>query len=414
MKASILTIGDEILIGQIVDINSAWIGAESNKIGLSINQILSISDTNEAIIASIEYLHLTSDIIFVTGGLGPTNDDVTKHCLSEYYGSEMHIHEEALKNVEDFLRKRNAELNENNRNQALFPDKADFIPNLQGTASGMWFEKEGKVVISMPGVPHEMKAMMSNWVFPKIQQRYKLPFIHHKVVHTTGIPEAKLAEILTEWEAGLDKRIALAYLPSPGLNKLRLSITGENKEEIKHAVDDEINKLYNIIPDNIIGFDEETVSSAVGRMLKAKKQTLAVAESCTSGSLAAEIASIPGCSDYFKGSAVTYANEAKIGILGVSADAIEDHGAVSQQVVEQMALGAMKKYNTDYAIATSGVAGPGGGTDEKPVGTVWIALAGGGKLVSQKFTFGSDRLRNIQRSVMAGLEMLRQELSGDE
>lgn len=407
MKASILTIGDEILIGQIVDTNSAWIGSESNKIGLAIDQILSISDKKESIIKAIEYLHLSSDIIFVTGGLGPTNDDVTKHCLCEYYDSELYINQEALQNVERFILARNAEMNQNNRNQALFPDKAEFIPNLNGTASGMWFEQDGKIVVSMPGVPHEMKSMMADWVFPHIQKRFSLPFIFHKLVHTTGIPEAKLAEILSGWEHKLDSRISLAYLPSPGLNKLRLSISGNDKDEIEQAVEAEVLKLQQIIPENIIGYGSETIASVVGQMLKKSNQTLSVAESCTSGSLASAIASIPGCSDYFKGGIVSYANEAKINTLGVDEATITEFGAVSKPVVEQMAKGAKARFNTDYAIATSGIAGPGGGTDEKPVGTVWIALAGRSGVTSHKFTFGADRQRNIQRSVTAGLEMLR-------
>lgn len=406
IKADIITIGDEILIGQIIDTNSAWLGRELNNIGISIRQITSISDDKYAIINTINSSLQNSDIILITGGLGPTNDDITKFTLCEMFGGNLVLNNDALQNIEHFVRLRNGEMNNNNRDQALLPDNCTFIPNHNGTASGMWFDHEGKIIVSMPGVPHEMTQMMSKEIFPRLQQKYSLPVIYHKTVIATGIAEAKLAELLSDWENQLHNDIKLAYLPSPGMVRLRFSIQGQNKQELEGIVQSEIEKLKPIIPNNLAAYNDDSIESIVAATLKEKNLTIATAESCTGGLIANRLTSIPGSSSYFQGGVVAYSNRIKEEQLNVSRSILEKHGAVSEQVVQQMSENVKKLFSTDIGISTSGIAGPDGGTKGKPVGTVWISVSYLDKTINQLYLFGNERDTNIQKSAQAALSMV--------
>lgn len=406
MNAEIITIGDEILIGQIVDTNSAWMGEALNKIGVSVSQISSISDKASAIIGALELSLERADLILLTGGLGPTNDDITKKTLADYFCCKMVLHEGALAKIQAFVDARGAELNTNNKNQAVLPSCAKIILNNNGTASGMWFEKNGKVVVAMPGVPFEMMQMMEEAILPMISAYFETPQIYHKTVLTTGIPEAKLSEILTDWERELPESIKLAYLPSPGLNKLRLSAYGDDMQLMQSDIYREILKLRDILGHTIWGYNDDTLEALVGKELIDLHGTIATAESCTGGAIAEKITSIAGSSKYYKGSVVAYGDDVKIKQLKVSEEALQQYGAVSKEVVEQMAVGVKLLFETDYAIATSGIAGPDGGTIEKPVGTVWIAIAGPNFIHSAKYQFGTRRDHNITRSAIMGLFMM--------
>ncbi len=416
MKAEIITIGDEILIGQIVDTNSAWIGQQLNLIGIRVVQITSISDSREHILKSLAEAESRADIIFITGGLGPTKDDITKHTLCEYFDTSMRTDKEVLKMVEAIFAKRNIPFTELNRRQAEVPVNCTVIKNYQGTAPGMWFERKGKYFMSMPGVPYEMKALMSEQVLPLIKQRFQLPAIYHFTVLTQGLGESFLAETIEEWENGLaDHQIKLAYLPSPGQVRLRLSVMGDTLETIKRTVGKEVEKLKKIIPQYIYGYETYGEESAglekiVGRLLLNRKQTLAVAESCTGGYLSHLITSVSGSSAYYNGSVIPYHNQFKHQWLEVSNDVFQTDGAVSEICVIQMADGIREKFQSDYALATSGIAGPSGGTEDKPVGTVWIALSGPSGTKAEKFIFGNNRERNIHLAAITALNMLRKEL----
>lgn len=413
MLAEIITIGDEILIGQTIDTNSAWIARELNKIGIALSQIRSIQDERESIINSLNSISPDCKFVFLTGGLGPTKDDITKRVLAEYFHTELKREPEILEKIESFFSQRGRQILESNRRQADLPVDAIILANDLGTASGMWFEKDGKVFISMPGVPYEMKGIMQKEVIPRIKEHYDLPAIYYRTLMTEGVGESFLAESISEWEAGLDdKGISIAYLPSPGTVKIRLGARGGNFEELKSKVDLEIEVLYTLIPDAIFGENDISQEEAIADLLKKKQVTVATAESCTGGYLAHMLTSIPGSSQYYLGSIISYSNEVKIAQLDVSKESIQIEGAVSQSVVEQMAIGVRNKFSSDIAIATSGVAGPDGGTDEKPVGTVWIALAAKEGVFSKKFTFEKDRGRNIRRSALSSMSMLRRYLQG--
>jgi competence/damage-inducible protein CinA-like protein len=407
MKAEIITIGDEILIGQTVDTNSAWMANKLNLLGVDITRISSISDKSDEIVKALDNISKETDFVFITGGLGPTDDDITKKTLAEYFGSKLIQNIKVLQHIEQFVIKRKAQMNERNVQQADVPENCRIIENKIGTAPGMWFEKDGCSIISMPGVPFEMKKMMSNSILPELSGRKRDIHIKHKIVLTQGISESKLAEILELWESNLPEYISLAYLPSPGLIKLRLTAKGKDLQLLENTISEKVKELEKIIPDLICGYDSDKLEDLVGKILLKKGQTLATAESCTGGNIAHLITSISGSSQYFKGGVVAYANEIKTNILNVNNSDIDKYGAVSKQVVEQMAKGILNLYNTDFAIATSGIAGPNGGTAEKPVGTTWIAVASKTKLITKLYIFGDQRDRNIQRASLTALNMLQ-------
>lgn len=412
MKAEIITIGDEILIGQIIDTNSAWIANELNLIGIDVVRKTSVSDNKNEIIKAIDYAKSTSDIILLTGGLGPTNDDYTKETLAEYYKVELIENAEVLKHISQLITKNVGVLNQRNIDQAKVPANCIVIHNSVGTAPGMWFNDGNKIIISMPGVPFEMKEMMTSAILPKLKNLNTDSVIIHKIILTQGIPESRLAEVLESWENNLPREIKLAYLPSPGLIKLRLSARGNNKAYLQDLIDEQVTKIQQVIPGTICGYDSELLEEVVGNLLLKTGKTLSIAESCTGGYISQLITSIPGSSAYFKGSIVAYSNEIKENILNVSKSNIDIYGAVSKQVVEEMATGIRRIYNTDYSIATSGISGPAGGSIEKPVGTTWIAIADKDGVISMKYTFGDHRGRNIARASLTALNMLQKRING--
>ncbi len=407
MQAEIITIGDEILIGQIVDTNSAWMSKQLNEIGISVNRITSISDTKNAIVSSIEEAMSRVDLVLITGGLGPTNDDITKKTLSDYFACELVQDDGLYAKIEERLARYKIGMNAFNREQALIPDGARIIPNDFGSAPCMWFTRGNKHVISMPGVPFEMKNIMKSELLAKLSEEFDCPHVLHQTVMVQGLGESVLAEILEEWETNLPPVVKLAYLPSPGVVRLRMSLVGNDEAELEAIVETQLLGLKAILGERIFALDDEKIEQVIANLLLDQKKTVATAESCTGGNMAHMLTAMAGSSAYFKGSIVAYSNEVKANVLGVNKNSLEDFGAVSQQVVEQMAAGACKTIGSDYAIATSGIAGPDGGTDEKPVGTVWIAVASSDKVVSEKFTFSKERGRNIRMASMAGFNMLR-------
>jgi len=421
MLAEIITIGDELLIGQVIDTNSAWIAQQLNLLGIRIYQITSVSDDRNHILKSLQDAESRVDLILITGGLGPTKDDITKTVLCDYFDAKLVFNQDAFENIERLAKARNISINEANRKQAELPDKCIPIKNLEGTAYGMWFERltpspspkergAKKHFIAMPGVPYEMKTMMKNEILPKIKSQFKTPFILHKTILTQGIVESRLAEIIVDWENNLPANIKLAYLPSPGMVRLRLSASGAEEMSLKDEINNQLEQLKSLVSKYIYGYDDEKLEELVGQLLRAKNQTLSTAESCTGGYIAHLITSVSGSSEYFIGSIVSYSNKIKTQELTVNTDVLEKYGAVSQQVAELMASGIKNKFRADYAIATTGIAGPTGGTAEKPVGTVWIAIATPQKIISKKFLFGENRERNIQITALTALNMLRKEL----
>ncbi len=407
MKAEIITIGDEILIGQIVDTNSAWMGQQLNLLGIEVYQVTSVHDNREHILKAIDVAGRNAELVLITGGLGPTKDDITKKCLCDYFDTELVFHPEVLEHVKSLLSSRNVAINKLNHDQAFLPANCTVLHNSAGTASGMWFEKNGTVFISMPGVPFEMEAIMTEEVFPRLRQMGITQSIVHKTVLVVGLPESMLAEKIEKWEDALPPFIKLAYLPNPMMVKLRLSGYGNDEKAIRAEIEKQVAELLTIIPESVFGFDSDNMGIALGRMLAARGKVMATAESCTGGSIAQFITANPGSSAYFQGGVVAYSNDVKIKLLGVSSEIIENHGAVSQEVAEAMALGAQNALNADYAIATTGIAGPEGGTAEKPVGTVWIAVAGPWGVSSKKYVFKHNRERNIIRTTHSALNMLR-------
>lgn len=405
MKATIVTIGDEILIGQIIDTNSAFISKELNKINVSVNEILSISDTPQHLIKTIDKTLESSDIVIMTGGLGPTKDDKTKQTLCDYFNTKLILHNPTLSFITEIFEKRGLEVSETNRSQALVPEYCDVIFNQTGTAPCMWFNHKNKIVISMPGVPHETKWLMDNEIIPRLTN-LSGQNIFHKTLFTIGIPESHLSERISNWENSLPSNINLAYLPSPGAVKLRLSAYGKSDTDIKTQVESEIIALKEILKNELYDFESDSIHEEIINILLRNSEKLSVAESCTGGSISQLITSVSGCSSVYNGGICVYSNEAKSSILGVDKNDIENYGAVSQEVVEQMALQAMVKFRSDYSIATSGIAGPSGGTKEKPVGTVWIAVGNKGKVLSHKFIFGGMRDIVIKRAVINGFKML--------
>jgi len=410
MKAEILTIGDELLIGQTIDTNSAWMGAELSKSGFDVNRITSVHDRRADIIDALNEAKGRTDILLITGGLGPTSDDITKNTLCEFFNTRLILNADVLRMIEEMISRRNYPMNENNRRQAEVPESCRVIKNEAGTAPGMWFEKEGTIFISMPGVPNEMKHIMSEHILPELNKRFISQIIIHRNIMTYGSFEAKLAETLTDFESGLPDCIKLAYLPSSGVIKLRLTATGSKKADLTEQLNNQVENLHMIIPDLIFSENEESLELVAGKLLKSGNYTLSTAESCTGGAIAKMITSIPGSSVYYKGSVVAYSDSVKTQLLGVNEDTIRQNGAVSEIVAGSMAKGARDLFKTDFAIATSGIAGPDGGTDEKPVGTVWIAVASKNGVVTQKYVFGIDRLTNIKRFSLAALNLLRKQI----
>ena len=404
--ASIITIGDELLIGQTIDTNSAFMAQELNKVGISVHRRLAIGDVWKDIWQSLDEESKLSNIILITGGLGPTADDITKPLLCQYFSGRLIVDEMALNNVKTIFEKLNRPLLERNLKQAEVPDVCTVLQNRRGTAPGMWFEKDGRIFISMPGVPHEMKGMMLNDVLPILQTKLQLLPIVHRTLLTAGIGESFLAERIKEFESSLPTNIKLAYLPNYGMVKLRLSATGNDAQTIA-----ELEALFDMLKQqvsDVMVIDEDiSLQEAVGRLLISKKKTVATAESCTGGYISHLITSIRGSSNYFKGSVVSYDNEVKENILNVSHQTLETMGAVSEDTVVQMIKGTLHNLKTDYALATSGIMGPDGGTNDKPVGMVWVAVGNREKVRTHAFHFRFDRQRNIELTAHNALNMLR-------
>jgi len=416
VKATIVTIGDEILIGQIIDTNSAFIAKSLDKIGIDIHEVISISDSRDHILETLKRLQNQVELVVITGGLGPTKDDITKKTLCDYFEDELVVNEQVLAHVTELIEgfyKR--PISQINKDQALVPSKATVLHNKVGTAPGMWLKKENTVFVSLPGVPYEMKYLIENEVVPKVVREYKRPFIIHKTVLTYGQGESLVAERIEAWENNLPEFIKLAYLPSPGRVRLRLSARGTDEQVLQNAIEENVDSLSKIIGDIIVGYDEnETLEVILGRLLTKNKMTVSTAESCTGGKIAQLLTSIPGSSAYFKGGVVSYATEVKTEILKVSQELIEKYSVVSREVAIEMALGAQKLLQTDYAIATTGNAGPEKGDSPAEVGTVFIALAtpnpAPNNIICEEFHFGQPREKVIDRAVNTAFEMLQKEI----
>lgn len=405
-EAEVISIGDELLIGQTVNTNASWLGQQLAAIGIRVIHTAVIPDEKPAIVAAFDAAFERASIVVVTGGLGPTKDDITKHVLCDYFDTELVIHEEILAQITEFFTRRNRPMLEVNRLQAALPKSCKVLFNRQGTAAGMWFDHNGKVLISMPGVPYEMKSIFTEEAIPKIREQFETVSLYHRTILTQGIGESFLADRMSDWENRLRADgLGLAYLPSPGMVKLRLtSYTGGTEMAL---VDRYIDELKQELPLAVYGEEEETLTEVIGGLLRDRGQTVGTVESCTGGAIAAMLTSISGSSDYVQGGLVTYSNVLKQQLAGVDPQIIEEHGAVSEQVVEQMATGGKARLGVDWCISVSGIAGPNGGTEAKPVGTTWIAIAGPDALWSRQFNFGDNRERNVQMTVLTALNFLR-------
>lgn len=410
ITAELLTIGDEILYGQIVDTNAQWMSVELDKVGIKVIRKTSVGDQEQEILTAFAEAEKRADIILITGGLGPTSDDLTKPLLAKYFNCELVMNEEALAEVTAFFKSRGREMTEMNRQQAALPSACTKITNPIGTAPGMWFDRKGKIFMSMPGVPHEMKKMMTERVIPKLRETFRMPVIQHKVIRTIGIGESFLADKISVWEKSLPTHIKLAYLPSLGEVKLRLTGFGEDAASLEKEINILAEKLLPLASEYVYGYGDEPIEVVIGKMLRDRKLTLSMAESCTGGYLSHLITSVPGCSDYFLGSMVPYAYEIKMRQLGVKPEVLEKYGAVSEQTIIEMANIVRAKFNTDIGVATSGIAGPGGATPEKPVGMVWIAYSDKHQTVTKKLQISQDRAINIRMASMAVLNLIRMSL----
>ena len=408
----IITIGDEILYGHILDTNAKWLSKNLNELGVKTNKISTIGDNYIQIKDILQSSIKENDIIILTGGLGPTNDDITKKCLNDFFKGNLISDKNTLSHIKKIFKKRNLDLTKKNRDQALVPDNCKVLHNKYGTAPGIAFEKDNKLVISLPGVPYEMKSLFEDKCSQIIKQKFSLSIIHHRTIKTVGIGESWLSDLISEWEKNLDNTISLAYLPSIGRVKLRLTGRGNNLNKIKSAIDKEEKKVVPIIRKYIYGFDNEELESCVGNLLIRNKKTLSIAESCSGGYLSHLVTSIPGSSKYFSGSIVAYSNNIKINNLNVNKKNIEKFGAVSKEVVEEMATNVRKKFNSSIGISTSGIAGPSGGTEKKPVGTVWIGYSDKNKTLSKKLLLTNRRDINITLSSIGALNMARLNLEG--
>ncbi|EZH71761.1 damage-inducible protein CinA [Aquimarina atlantica] len=408
MLAEIITIGDEILIGQIIDSNSAFIGKELNKIGIDVHQISSVKDDKQHILDAIEEASNRVDVVLITGGLGPTKDDITKHTICEYFEDTLVENKDVLEHVEKLFAKYIATpISDVNKQQALVPSKSTVLMNLYGTAPGMWLEKENTVFISMPGVPYEMKGLMKDEVLPRLQKRFNRPYIIHKTILTYGMGESTVAEKIEDWENDLPSYIKLAYLPNLGRVRLRLSARGNDKKLLEDTIEKKVSALNLIIGDIIVGYEEdETIEMRIGQLLIKQGKTLSVAESCTGGKIAQSFTANAGASAYFNGGAVTYATQSKIDILGIDPEIIKKHTVTSIEVAEAMALAVKEKFKSDYAIATTGNAGPEKGDGDVEVGTVFIAIATPKGVFSEQYVFSNLRERTIGKAVNKSFELL--------
>lgn len=413
MHAHLLTIGDEILIGQIIDTNTAWMSRTLNQAGIAVNGKSSVGDTREAILGGVAHAAAAADVVIMTGGLGPTKDDITKKTLAELFGSEMAFHEATHQRIAGYFEKINRPLPPAMRDQATLPLKAIILVNKVGTAPGMWFEADGKVYISLPGVPFEMEYLMEQEVIPRLRTHFQVRPIAHRTLLTVGEGESNIAKRIEAFEDALPPHIKLAYLPALGQVRLRLSATwpgvlvADAQEKLEAELDQYRDQLAAQIPEWLYGFEDDSLERVVGRLLLAQNKQLGTAESCTGGYIAHLITSVPGASNYFQGAAVTYSNTQKMKVLGVQAETLEAHGAVSEATVREMATGALEALGADVTLAISGIAGPDGGSAEKPVGTVWIAVADRNRCVAFKTVFGRDRMKNIQLSATWALNTLR-------
>ena len=407
ITAELLTIGDEILYGQIVDTNSQWMSAELSQTGIRVIRKTSVGDQENEILTAFAEAEKRADIILITGGLGPTSDDLTKPCLATYFNCDIKMHPEALEEVTEFFTSRGRELTEINRQQAALPVCCEKISNKMGTAPGMWFQREGKVFVSMPGVPHEMKRMMTDIVIPKLKNTFTVPVIHHRVIRTAGIGESFLAEKIATWERTLPAHVKLAYLPGLSEVKLRLTSIGQSEEALAKEADMLVDKLLPLAGEYVYGYGEDPLEVVIGNTLRKKKLTLSVAESCTGGYLSHLITSVPGSSDYFLGSIIPYAYDIKMRQLGVRPETLEQFGAVSEPTIREMANLVRAKFSADIGVATSGIAGPGGATPDKAVGTIWIAYSDKHQTVARKLQLTKDRLINIKMTSAIVMNLIR-------
>jgi nicotinamide-nucleotide amidase len=410
INASVVTIGDELLIGQVVDTNSAYIAQELNKIGVWVKRRVSVGDVKDDIKRALDEESQYSDIIVMTGGLGPTADDITKPVLCEYFGGQMIVNEEVLNHVRYLFEKvyrRPGPLLEVNLKQAEVPSVCTVLHNARGTAPGMWFEAKGKVFVSMPGVPHEMKGLLQEKVIPKLKEHFVTPAIVHQVIFTAGVGESMLADRIKDWEAALPRHMKLAYLPNYGMVRLRITGIGSDKNKLEEEIETELKSLKPLITEWYVIDEDLNMQQVVGKLLKERKQTTSTAESCTGGYIAHLLTLDAGASSNYKGTIVCYDNQVKIDVLNVDKKTIDEEGAVSETVVIQMVKGSLEKLKTDYAIATSGIMGPDGGSEKKPVGMVWVAVGNKDKIVTKEFQFRFDRVRNIELTAINALNLLR-------
>ncbi len=402
MNAILINIGDELLIGQVVNTNASWMAAELEQHDVHVQRVVTIADD----LADIERTLCETekaDVVLITGGLGPTKDDITKEALCRHFGAKLVVDQPSYDNVRDYFAKRGLPFSEVNKQQGMVPDCCEALLNRVGTAPGMWFEHDGRVVVSLPGVPHEMRWLMTTYVLPRLAQRMGCEAILHKTILTCGLGESFLAERIAAWEDALPENFRLAYLPDAGKVRLRLSAHGANHADLQAQMDAEVAKLVAIIPELVYGYDDETLASVVGKMLLQCGATLATAESCTGGTLAHRITEVAGASQYYKGGVVSYSNELKMNLLGVQKSTLEQFGAVSEQTACEMAVGCRRRLATDYAVATTGIAGPTGGSDEKPIGTVWIAVATPNGVAAQCYVFATTRAQHQERTANQAL-----------
>ena len=418
MQTEIINIGDELLIGQVINTNASWMSEQLNLAGFPVHQVTIIPDDPQHILDALKESGQRSELVLLTGGLGPTKDDLTKDTLCKYFRTKLVFDPVTFQTIEKFFKARGFNVTVLNRKQAEIPENCIAIPNANGTAPGMWFEQEvpgaekKHVFVSMPGVPFEMKAMLLNEVIPRLKQYFQPVTVLHHTLLTQGIGESFLSDILEDWETHLPVDLHLAYLPQPGIVRLRLTGQGDDESRLQKQMDEEIAKLKSLIPDYIFGEGNATLEAVVGKLLKEKGSTLATAESCTGGYIAHLVTSIPGSSEYYKGSIIAYSNDIKVKELGVSEKTLLENGAVSEEVVKQMAGNVRIRFDSDYAIAVSGIAGPDGGTKDKPVGLTWIAIAGPSGIQAGKYLFGDNRERNIRRAALQALNLLRKHIIG--
>ncbi len=407
MNSTIITVGDEILIGQVTDTNAVWISQQLNKVGVKVEEMVTVSDDPEQISDTLDRYIGVHQLLIMTGGLGPTKDDITKQTLAKYFDSKMVTHPEVQAKITAYFKERGRTMIKSNSQQADVPEVCKVLMNHHGSAPGMWFEKDGTILISLPGVPYEMKGLMKDHVLPEMKQRVKVPYVVHKTIMTQGVPESHLAELLSDWESDLPACVKLAYLPKPGIVRLRLTVVDKCARESEQLLQVIVGKLLDIIPQYVFGYDDVGLEESLGVLLKEMGLSLSTAESCTGGNVARLITSVPGSSVYYTGSVIAYDNRIKTEVLKVNQGLIDLNGVVSREVVEQMALGVKTNFKTGTSIATSGIAGPDGGTKEKPVGTTWLCVTYGDNVYSKKYLFGGTRERIIDQATYTAMQLLR-------